>query len=478
VRPVSAELLFHPAHELAELVRTGAIAAGELVAASLDRIDALDPVLNAFLEVRHEEALAAAAAIAPGDPRPFAGVPIAIKNNRAVAGWRLTSGCALMAEHVADRDHNVVARLSAAGFVVVGTTNLPEYGILPVTEPRRFGATRNPWDPARTPGGSSGGSAAAVAAGMVPIAHGNDGGGSIRIPAACCGLVGLKPQRGRVSVAPDLGDSPLSADGVLTRTVRDTALALDVLAGYVPGDATWAPAPAEPFAERAARPPGRLRVAWTTLAPIDCAVEPQAVQAVHEAASLLAELGHDVEEADPPWRQPGLEDLFGHVFAATVATSIAASGAVAGREPEPADMEPMSWAIYRLGRDTDAIEAARNWARLQAMARRNVAWLEAGPDVLLTPALAERPLPLGALDTAADEPMSTFRRSGWFTPFTAVANAAGLPAIALPLLHGEDGLPLSVQIVGRPADEGRLLALAAQIEAARPWAARRPAASA
>ena len=187
--------------------------------------------------------------IAAGDERPFAGVPIAIKNNRAVKGMRLTYACSLAAEHVAEYDHNVTRRLRDAGFVVVGTTALPEYGIVPTTESRLLGPTRNPWDTSRTPGGSSGGSAAAVAAGMVPIAHGNDGGGSTRIPAACCGLVGLKPQRNRISSAPDLGDSFLGIDGVLTRTVHDTARALDVLAGYEPGDSNWAPPPAEPFAD-------------------------------------------------------------------------------------------------------------------------------------------------------------------------------------------------------------------------------------
>ena len=207
------------------------------------------------MQVDAERALATAGEIGPGDERPFAGVPIAIKNNRAVEGLRLTNGCSLMAEYVADYDHNVTRRLRAAGFVIVGTTTLPEYGILPVSEARMFGPTRNPWDLERTPGGSSGGAAAAVASGMVPVAHGNDGGGSIRIPAACCGLVGLKPARGRISLAPELGDSPIEIDGVLTRTVADTAAILDVLAGYEPGDATWAPPPAEPFAAAARRAP-------------------------------------------------------------------------------------------------------------------------------------------------------------------------------------------------------------------------------
>ncbi len=233
------------------MVRVGEVGAGELVQASLDRIEALEPQINAFTHVAAEAALAAAQGIGPGDPRPFAGVPIAIKDNRPVAGMPLTMGSDLFGDFVADHDAFLVRRLRDAGFVIVGKTALPENGILPTTESARFGPTANPWALDRTPGGSSGGAAAAVAAGMVPIAHGNDGGGSIRIPAACCGLVGLKPARGRVSVGPDGGQSFLVSDGVLTRTVADTAAVLDVLAGYEVGDATWAPPPRQ-----------RLRRSW------------------------------------------------------------------------------------------------------------------------------------------------------------------------------------------------------------------------
>ena len=402
-------------------------------------------------------------------------MPIAIKNNRPVKGLRLTYGCSLMSEHVADYDHNVTRRLREAGFVIVGTTTLPEYGILPTTEARIFGPTRNPWDLQRTPGGSSGGAAAAVAAGMVPVAHGNDGGGSIRIPAACCGLVGLKPARGRISMAPELGDSSLGIDGVLTRTVADTAAILDVLAGYEPGDATWAPPPSEPFASAAQADPGKLRIAATTLPPVpDAVVDPVCAQAVDDAAELLRSLGHEVEEVDPPWQVDGLRELFGVVFSNQIALSIAYSARVAGREPTAEDMEPMSWAIFSMIGQLGAVEALGAVARLQAFARRLVSFLSPY-DVLLTPALAERPLPLGTLDTAAPEPMSTFTRSGLFTPFTPVFNASGQPGISLPLYEGEDGLPLGVQIVGRPAGEAHLLALAAQLEVAQPWAARRPA---
>jgi len=469
-----SDLMLRSAIELAGMVRSGEISARELVEASLERIEELNPALNAFVDIDAERALAAADAVKPGDERPFAGVPTAIKNNRPVQGLRLTYGCPLMAQNMCDYDHNITRRLKEAGFVIVGTTTLPEYGILPTSEARIFGPTRNPWDLQRTPGGSSGGAAAAVASGMLPVAHGNDGGGSVRIPAACCGLVGLKPSRGRISAAPELGDSSLGIDGMLTRTVADTAAILDVLAGYELGDATWAPDPPEPFARSAAGDPGRLRIAATTLPPIpDTAVDPMCARAVQDAAELLRSLGHEVEEVDPPWQADGLQQLFGAVFSNHIALSIAYSGMVAGRTPSADDMEPMSWAIFSMIEKLNAVQGMGAAVQLQAFARRLITFL-APYDALLTPALAERPLPLGTLDTSAPEPMSTFTRSGLFTPFTPVVNATGQPGISVPLFEGEDGLPLGVQLIGRPAGEGQLLALAAQLEAARPWAERRP----
>jgi amidase len=325
--------MFRSAGELAALVREGELTALELVDASLARIDALEPSVNAFVDVDHEGARAVAAAIEPRDERPFAGVPIAIKNNRPVKGLRLTRCADLMGDFVALHDHGVVRRLRSAGFVVVGTTTLPEWGILPVTEPRRCGPTRNPWDLERTPGGSSGGSAAAVAAGMVPLAHGNDGGGSLRIPAACCGLVGLKPSRGRVSPAPDAGESFLVQDGVLTRSVAETAVLLDLLAGPEPGDASWAPPPPEPFAATAARDPGALRIGVTTFPPLDADLDPVCEQATLDAAALLEELGHDVEEVRLPWRRPEMLARFTSSFGPAICVQIAAAARLAGREP-------------------------------------------------------------------------------------------------------------------------------------------------
>ena len=463
------DLLLRPASELAALVRDGELAAVELTELALARIADLDRGIGAFVDVDAERALRAAAAIRPGDPRPLAGVPVAVKANRAVAGLRLTCGAALMGDARPTHDHNVVRRLRAAGAVVVGTTAMPEYGISPVTEGRRHGATRNPWDPARTPGGSSGGSAAAVASGMVPLAHGNDGGGSLRIPASCCGLVGLKPQRGRVSHAPELGEQFLVQDGVLTRTVAATAQLLDVLAGPEPGDSSWAPPPPEPFAVSASREPARLRIALTYAPSLQGApVAAACSAAVRETGLLLERLGHEVREADPPWGGEGLLDTFTALFGPAVSSQIAAAGALAGREPREDDMEPLSWWVWRRSRELDSVSANLAAVRLQRLARAVVTWAQPY-DAILCPTLAEAPVPIGEIDPTGPDPQATFTRGAAFTPFTAISNVTGSPAISLPLGQHPDGLPLGVQLIGRPAREGPLLALAAQLEAARPW---------
>jgi len=467
------ELLFRPATELANLVRAGELSSRELTEASLERIEALQPELNAFVHIDPDGALAAADAVQADDPRPFAGVPIAIKDTAAVAGMPYTLGSDAFGDFVPAHDAFVVRRLREAGFVLVGKTNLPEFGILPVTEPRRFGPTRNPWDTERTPGGSSGGAAAAVAAGMVPLAHGSDGGGSIRIPAACCGLVGLKPSRGRVSRGPEQADDFLVQDGVLTRTVGETAALLDVLAGYEPGDATWAPPPAEPFAAAARRDPGRLRIGVTTTAAIDAPLDPLCERAVGDAAELLESLGHEVEEIAAPWAGQSLLEVFTLVFGTPIAMGLFFGAQVTGREPAEDMVEPLSWTIWQGIRERNALDYLLARTQLGAFSRSIVAvWSDY--DVVVTPALAERPVRIGEIDSCSDEPWEDFRRSGQFTPYTAIFNVTGQPAVSLPLFHGEDGLPLGVQLAGKPAGEGELLALAAQLEAARPWSGRRP----
>ena len=471
----AADLMFRPASELADLVRDGQVTARELVEASLSRIDALNPVYNAFIDVFHEEALLAADAVKPGDDRPLAGVPIAIKNNRPVEGKRFTFASSFFGDFIAPFEWIGVTRLREAGAIIVGTTNLPEFGIVPTTEPRRFGATRNPWDPTRIAGGSSGGAAAAVAAGMIPIAHANDGGGSTRIPAACCGLVGLKVQRGRISAAPILGYSFLGVDGVVSRTTRDTAVALDVLAGHALGDVAWATPSRVPFATHAAEEPQKLRIAMTSLSPVDGAsVHPRVLEALGESAALLRDLGHEVIADDPPWQAPGLIEQFSVPWAPMLSTQTAFGAQLAGREPTPEDIEPLTMAMYQAGKGVDATTYLGVEMMLQGVARALVQWT-AQYDAVLCPTLAELPVSLGEIDTCNQaDPMAGFTRSAAFTPFTAVSNLTGSPAISVPLDHDVDsGLPIGIQLIGQPEGEGALLALSRQLEEARPWTGRR-----
>jgi amidase len=470
---LSDDLMFRTAGELASLVRSGHLAARELVAASLERIESLNPALNAFIEIDAERALETAGEIGRGDSRPFAGVPIAIKGNVPVAGFCMNFASRFLAGHQPEYSAYLVRRLKDAGFVIVGVTNLPEFGILPTTEPRHTGPTRNPWDPTRSPGGSSGGSAVAVAGGLVPIAHGNDGGGSLRIPAACCGLVGLKPSRGRVSRGPDMGDSYLGCDGVLTRTVAESAQLLDVLAGYEVGDATWAPRPAESYSSVHRRDPGRLRIAMTAQNALGVDVDPECMHGLREGAELLTGLGHEVVEAAPALPGPETAALFAQVFGAQISLGISYGELLAGRPPDEDEIEPLSRAIHELAQHTTSVGYVAAVAQLQALARGVIAFF-AEYDLLLTPALAERPLPIGELHGCGDEPMEDFARSGRFTPFTALFNVTGQPAASIPVAMGEDGLPTSVQLVAKPLGEDTLLQVLAQMEAARPWAHRRP----
>ena len=457
------ELAFLSAVEQAQLVRSGEVSSEELVAVSLERIERLDPLLNAFVTVCAEEALATARVFdsTPGDA-PFRGVPIAVKDLAATAGIRTTYSSRAYAEYVPDFDTAVVRRIREAGFVIVGKTNTPEFGTVAFTESELNGATRNPWSTELTPGGSSGGAAAALAAGLVPTSHATDGGGSIRIPASCCGLFGLKPSRGRVSTAPFGSLEGLSTAGPLTRSVEDAAHLLDVLAGYEPGDPWWAPPPERPFAETTGEPPPRLRIAVTSTPPTDVPVDPECVRAVSSAAELLAELGHDVRDETPPWRT---DDLF-HTFIAVWQV---------GPALHPVDdalMTPLNRGLVESARASTAADYGRAVASLQLLARRIVAfWSDV--DIVLTPTLALPPVPIGWQD-AVDGPIEQLLRNVEFTPFTAVANLTGLPAMSLPLHWSADGLPIGVHAIGPPAGDALLLQLAAEVEAARPWADRRP----
>jgi amidase len=357
--------------------------------------------------------------------------------------------------------------------VIVGKTNMPEFGILPVSEPRRFGPARNPWDTDRTPGGSSGGAAAAVAGGMVPLAHGSDGGGSIRIPASCTGLVGLKPSRGRISRGPDLGDDFLVQDGSLTRTVAETAQMLDVLSGYEIGDSTWAPPPSEPFANAIGRDPGRLKIGYTLSAATEAALDPECERATLDAAQLLTELGHEVEEVEAPWGGGDLFEAFVMAFGTPISMGIYFGGMVSGREPTEELVEPLSWAMWNAVRERSALDYLLGRTQLSAVSRGIIALWETY-DAILSPALAARPVRIGEIDGCSDDPWDDFKRSSQFTPYAAIYNVTGQPAITLPLFQGDDGLPTAIQLGGRPAGEAQLLSLAAQLEAARPWADRRP----
>ncbi|MGZ4352402.1 MAG: amidase [Gaiellaceae bacterium] len=436
------------------------MSSAELVELYLRRIDELDPQLDSFVTTCHEQALAEARAPGPG---PFSGVPIPVKDLNATAGIRTTLSSRAFADWVPDFDAAVVKRLRAAGFVVIGKTNTPELGLIPLTNSELNGVCRNPWDLSRTPGGSSGGAAAAVAAGLAPVAHGSDGGGSIRIPASCCGLFGLKPSRGRVSPAPYGDLYGLSSSGPLARTVADAAALLDAIAGNEPGDPYRCAPPARPFLEEAGAAPGRLRVAWTIEPPVGAPVDPVCAAAARDAAELLESLGHDVEEATPPWQWDEITAAFTRIWQ-TIPTLYGAEAR--------AQMEPLARALADAADTVSAPAYLANLVEVQAFARRVVSFWD-DYDLVLTPTLAMPPVPVDWLDDEPD-PWVRFAMGGLFTPFTPVVNVTGQPAASVPLSWGDDGLPVGVHLIGRPADEATLIRVSAQLEAARPWAARRP----
>lgn len=468
--------MFRPATELAGMVHDGEITARELVEASLEAIDQRNGELNAFVTLCAERALEEADAVKPGDDRPLAGVPIAVKDLIALTeGVRTTMGMNAMEDWVPEEDSALIRRLREAGAIIVGKTNTPEMGILPVTEPDRFGPARNPWDPSRTTGGSSGGSAAAVASGMVPLAHANDGGGSIRIPASCCGLVGLKAARGRVSIHP-YGEfvGGIAVEGCVSRTVLDSAAVLDVISGYEPGDPYWAPDPSAPFADAVARPPGKLRIAFTSVSPNGVPVHEHCVAATEEAAELLESLGHEVAEA-PALTDDGYVDNFIKIWTAGVADEIHTYGRLRGKPLDYSKLEPLTHQMADLANSFSATDYLGALDYLRRMSR-GVAALWEGIDVLLTPTLAKPPIEIGGLRPKEGEPpIQMLMNAGEWVPFTPVWNVTGQPAISLPLSMSPDGLPVGVQLVGPPAGEELLLSLSAQLEEARPWLDRRPA---
>jgi amidase len=459
----------------AELVRTKKVSSAELVGEAIARMEKLNPSLNAVIHELYDRARDEAAGELPDGP--FRGVPFLLKDLGAeLAGTPFNEGSDFSGDYRSTVTQELTQRYIDAGFVICGKTNTPELGILPTTEPRRFGASRNPWNTGHSTGGSSGGSAAAVASGMVPAAHANDGGGSIRIPASCCGLVGLKPTRGRNSLAPQYGDmmGGLVVEHVVTRSVRDSAAILDVTAGPVPGDPYWAPPRRGPsFAAAAATTPPPLRVAVMKTSPTGSVVHPDCVAAVEEAAMLCESLGHHLEEAVLSVDGDAFTTHFINQWACSNAWTVGDWEHRVGRNVEEGDVEPLTWALTQLGRSLNGGQYLASVQELQRISRQIAAYFE-GIDVLLTPTLGEPPAPLGTFDSPPGEPLAGLFRSADYVPFTPPFNVTGQPAMSLPLCWNEAGLPIGVQFVGRFGDEETLLSLAGQLEGAAPWAARRP----
>ena len=471
---LSNELAWMDATAQAELVRSKEITPLELTEAAITRIERVNSHLNAVVTKMYDLARDAAKGEIP--PGTFAGVPFLLKDLQAAyEGVPMTMGSKFLKDFKPNGDSELVKRHKRAGLIVIGKTNTPEFGIFPTTEPELFGPTRNPWDLTRMVGGSSGGSAAAVTAGIVPMAHANDGGGSIRIPASCCGLFGLKPTRGRNPLGPHFGDifGGLVAEHAVTRSVRDSAALLDATAGYDPGDPYVAPLPARPFVQEIGADPGKLRIAFSTTAINGAEVHADCIAAVHDAAKLCEQLGHTVTEAAPQLNGEMIGKAFMTIWSAGNAWTADSLSFAVGRQPAQEDFEPATWALMEMGRRRTAPEYLMAVQMLQIFARRVAQFMEQY-DIWLTPTLAEPPLPLGSFASPPDNPMAGMRRSGQFAPYTPIVNATGQPAMSVPLFWNAEGLPIGTHFIARYGDEATLFRLASQLEAAQPWAGRRP----
>ncbi len=468
------------ATEQARLIREGQASPAELVEEAIDRLERLNPRLNAMIHPLVDQAREIARGGLPDGP--FRGVPFLVKDLSCyMEGVPVHEGMRAVrdAGYVADHDMWLTRRFREAGFIPLGRTNVPELGILPTTEPVAYGATHNPWELDHSPGGSSGGSAAAVAAGIVAAAHANDGGGSIRIPASHCGLVGLKPSRGRVSLAPDFGDvmGGLTIELAVTRSVRDAAGILDAVHGPAPGDPYAAPPPARPYIEEIGADPGRLRIGVMTTPPGgQFETHPECVKAAADAASALEELGHHVEDSHPAeMDNPDIVPVFLVRWTAGTDWNLKYWGAAIGRELGPDDVEPCTWALAEQGRAHTGGDLLRAIEQAQAANRRVASWwAEDGFDLLLTPTCAEPPPRLGEFEAPPENPLAPIIRATPFAIFTAGFNTSGQPAISLPLHMTAEGLPVGVQLVAAYGREDLLLRVAAQLEEARPWADRVP----
>lgn len=480
---------------LAELVRQGKVTPLELCEEAIERIEDLNPKINAVVTRMFDQGRQAASNPLPEGP--FSGVPLLIKDlDYAYAGVPMTSGCRALKEYVPDYDDEMVVRFKKTGMVILGKTNTPEFGLLGFTEPELFGPCRNPWNPSYTPGGSSGGSAAAVAAGMVPLASGGDGGGSIRIPSAYCGLFGLKPSRGRNPSGPEYGQVWLGAvqNHVLTRSVRDSAAMLDATQGPDRGAPYEIRSPERPYLEEVDREPGRLKIAFNTQSPLGTPVHPECLRAVEEAAQLLEGLGHEMEEARPDLDGKALAQSYMAMYFGEVAAHLDELEPVLKRKARPGDVELLTWVLGLLGRTFSAgylVQALRRWDR----AARQMGIFFQKYDLYLTPTTADPPARIGELQPKASEigllKTVSALKLGWLlkslglvdqmaeqglkrTPFTQLANLTGLPAMSVPLHWTADHLPCGVQFVGSFGGEATLFRLAAQLEKARPWFNRRP----
>lgn len=464
----------HDALGLAALVRDGEVSPEELLDAALAAARAVDGDVNSIVSDLEEHAREELRR-GPGDG-PFRGVPFLLKDLRAaLAGHVTASGSDFLADNVAEQDSDMVARLRAAGLVIFGFTNSPEFGMSPSTEPRRNGPTRNPWDLGVSAGGSSGGAAAAVAAGIVPAAHGSDGGGSIRIPAACCGVFGFKPSRGVNPAGPVMGEAwnGLSVEHALTRSVRDSAALLDVTKGPGVGDPYASPVLPGSLLETLEREPGPLRVAVQTAPVSGTPVDEECLAAVREAAALLEDLGHHVEEAVPTYDTALAGRSYRIVIGANVQAAIREHAERIGRDPRPGELENVLEVRGAEARQLTAIDLARAVWGMHRTGRSVGAFLTEH-DVLLTPTLAAPPLPLGTLDMSTRDVDAYLDAVYRWIPFTSIANICGIPAMSVPFGRTAAGLPLGVQFISGFGRDDLLLRLAAQLERARPWDDERP----
>ena len=464
---------------LADLVRTKQVKPVELLDAAIERAEKVNPQINAIVTPMYDEARRAAES--PIDESaPFCGVPFLLKDlGASYAGVRQTMGSRFLKDFVSPMDTTLTSRQKAAGLIIFGKTNTPELGLVPTTESVLLGPALNPWNTDHSTGGSSGGSAAAVAAGVVPMAHAGDGGGSIRIPASCCGLFGIKPTRARITLGPIAGDmmSGLVNEHVVSRTVRDSAAMLDATAGPAPGDPYWAPPQDRPYIEEVGTDPGSLRIAFATTTATGVSLHEEAIAAVKNAAALCEELGHEVTEASPPVAGDDLIEAFKAVWSAGCAWTIDGIARLTGRTPSEDQFEPLTWALYERGKQTSAPEYLLAISAIQAMSRI-IAGFHQQFDVWLTPTLGAPPTPIGYFDAPPGDPMAAFDRAAEYVPFTPIQNATGQPAMSVPLYWTADGLPLGAHFVARFGEEGTLFRLAAQLEEARPWANRQPPVSA